>query len=286
MTTNSPQADIIKSGLVKDAFFEMYPNVGIRGIYCQMTGKRIGLHDWDEINALIDSIPGDPESISDDIAMRIFASMRPSLHWNKLRADSLEVMRKTRPVETLAYLLNRLYTPLSRDHDTLAVNHDRIRVYARCAEWGVCESSATLMYYLLEIDARLGLHVEWPTFTLTDVLTQPWPILLEMAQAWHARRLKAYADLIKKQEQNTKFWRSGNALARPAFFSAWMESQPVSPNQQRLADKKAESDFFGGILFELMGKPNLDGEQTAPVPEPAKVVMPRTQMPKRFGKAA
>src|SRR4051812_22122998 len=150
-------------GLVLEAFASAY-GFDPHGIYCQVTGKRIGLTDEGELRALVGSIPGDPDSVIDDLAVRIFASMRPSLRWNKMRIDSLETMRKQVPTETLAYLLNRLFAPLDQIKLPIDVKlgdyHNRIRIFNLLTEWGEHDSLNLVTHMLLEIDAKMNLSRE------------------------------------------------------------------------------------------------------------------------------
>lgn len=256
-------------------------------VYCSITGKPIGRTD--EFCDLIDSLRGDASDVADDIAVRIFASMRPSLFWNKMREDSLETLRKSRPTETLAYLLNRLFAP-KRGADMLAVNHDRIRLWQKLEEWGVNDSTNTLTYYLLEIDAKLNLSELSAPFTVEDFLTRfdTMPLLLEKVQAWYLAQLDEYSRLLKRNELNTRWWRSGHALAKPAFFAAWQESTPPSPTAMKATAKREEKDFFAGLLFGILKDTPVDpmaviteAQQEAAKPKPIRV--PVTKMPMTFG---
>jgi hypothetical protein len=252
------------------------------GIYCQVTGKRVGITDISEMRELIDSLPGDPDAVADDIAVRIFASMRPSLFWNKMRESTLEEMRVSRPTELLAYLLNRLFAP-ERGGNLLAIHHDRIRLWQRLEEWGVNDSTNTILYYMLEVDAKLSLSSLSAPFTVEDFLTrfESMPLLLERIQAWYVIQLDSYAKLIKRNELNTRWWRSGNALAKGAFFAAWQEVKPPTQKEIKLASKKADHDFFGGLLMGILGESPTKAEEEAVKPQPIR--LPVTKMPMMFG---
>lgn len=253
------------------------------GQFCQVTGKRIG--NSLEVQELIESMLErnvEPEDIADDIAVRIFASMRPSLFWNKMREDSLEEMRKSRPLEVLAYLLNRLFAP-ERNANLLAIHHDRIRLWQRLEEWGMNDSTNTILYYMLEVDAKLNLASLSAPFTVEDFLTrfESMPLLLERIQAWYAIQLDSYAKLLKRNELNTRWWRSGNALAKGAFGAAWMEQKPPSQKQIKENAKKEDRNFFGGILMGILGESLNPAEAEAVTPIPIKI--PVTKMPMQFG---
>jgi hypothetical protein len=269
----------IRHGTIAHVFIEEY-GFDPFGIYCQITGKRIGANH--ELEDLMESLPGDPDMVANDIAVRIFASMRPSLFWNKMREDSLETLRRTRPMEVLAYLLNRLFTP-ERGADLLAVHHDRIRLWQRLEEWGMNDSTNTILYYMLEIDAKLSLASLQAPFTAEDFLTrfESMPLLLERIQAWYAIQLDSYAKLLKRNELNTRWWRSGNALAKGAFGAAWMEQKPPTQKEIKESAKKEDRLFFGGILMGILGESATAEEVEAVTPTPIKI--PVTKMPARFG---
>jgi hypothetical protein len=282
MTTVSKiQSELERQGAVIDTFKAEY-GFDINGMFCQVTGKRVGTMDSAELVDLIESLPGDPDSVADDIAVRIFASMRPSLFWNKMREDSLEEMRKTRPIEVLAYLLNRLFTP-ERNANMLAVHHDRIRLWQRLEEWGMNDSTNTILYYMLEIDAKLSLASLSAPFTVEDFLTKfsGFDALLEMVQNWYKLQLDSYAKLLKRNELNTRWWRSGNALTKGAFFAAWQEAKPPTQKEAKDATKKAEREFFGGLLMGILGESATEAEEAAVKPEPIR--LPVTKMPMKFG---
>lgn len=264
-------------------FAESYPGIDCYGIYCQVTGKFIGTNH--EVDDFFRAQPkdSDPESVADDLAIRIFASMRPSIIWNKMRAESLNELRKDRPVEVLAYLVNRAFNPLKSSGDYIVTMHDRIRSFIACGQL-TDEVRDRLLYLLLEIDSKNGLNTVFPPFHIDKFLFDSSDDILTAFTAWHESCMKEFAKFERAREQETRWWRSGNALAKPAFFSAFMESKPVTEAAIKRAAKKEESDFFADILNEVMGKPKLDGTKQAPVPEVKRVVLPSTKMPALFSK--
>jgi hypothetical protein len=277
-----------RSTLIALSFVEEY-GFSPLGIFCQMTGKQIGTTSDEEFESLIDSFhTGDhDDGIVDDIALRIFASMRPSLQWNKMREDSLDKMRKRVPVDTLAYLLNRLFAPrntLKMGVDQmLGLHHDRIRLHKRLSEWGMNDTTNSILYLLLEIDAKLNLNSESAPFTARDFLDdfKGFALLLEMVQAWHARRVTYHAKQQHEAMQQAN-WTKGNTLARPAFFNIWLESKPPTPTGLKAQAKAEERKFMLGVLAEVLGTQATEGEQEAATPQP-KPVLPSTKMPTRFG---
>jgi hypothetical protein len=248
-----------RSTLIAIAFVEEY-GFSPLGMFCQMTGKQIGTTTDEEFESLIDSFkPGDDDdSIIDDIATRIFASMRPSLHWNKMREDSLDKMRRRAPVDTLAYLLNRLFAPRNTlkigVDQMLGLHHDRIRLHKRLSEWGMNDTTNSILYLLLEVDAKLNLNSESAPFTARDFLDdfKGFALLLEMVQAWHARRVASTQSNSMSAMQQAN-WTKGNTLARPAFFNIWLRSKPPTPSGIKAAAKAEERKFMLGVLAEVLG---------------------------------
>lgn len=261
------------------------------GIYCQLTGKRIGSTPMEEFESVVNLVGCDSaDEIADDIAIRVLASMRPSLKWNKFRAESMTQLRKSDPTEMLAFLLNRLFAPLN--HRKIGIDNllgtyaDRIRGFQLLNEWGVTDATNTLLYMLLEVDAKWNLDTESAPFTAYDFFFDA-PTMehrVEMVQAWYANRMIAWEKRLKAEEQMTKWYRFGNALAQPAFRDAFMESKPLSPTAIKKAEKDAEKQMFGDLLFEIMGEPNLAGEtKRVAAPKPAPTFVPIRKMPTKFG---
>lgn len=261
------------------------------GIYCSATGKRVGSTHIEELESLINLIGGeDSEQIVDDIAMRLLASMRPSMKWNKFRAESLAEMRRTDPIETLAYLINRMFAPQNRLKigvtQMMVFWENRIRAFDVIKSWGVNDSTNTLTYMLLELDAKWNLDTEQPPFSwIAFFVDAPdMDARIEMVQHWYADRMIEWEKRLRLEETMTKWFRHGSALAKPAFRDAFMESKPLSATGIKAAEKQAEKEMFGNLLFEIMGSPTLDGEATRPIaPTPKPTFVPIRKMPKQFG---
>jgi hypothetical protein len=271
---------------VQIALNAQYPLLRIDGIYCSITGFQIGTSDeiGNVLDWLIESNPdADSEELADDIALRIFASMRPSLRWNKMRAESLNDLRKAQPGQTLAYLLNRAFTPISGGNP-IALAYDRIRVGHVCNSSVARQTDESLMLMLLEIDAKQGLNAVYPTFRVDDFVSPDIDAFMQMLSAWHESVTAEHDRFLKRQEMETRWWRSGNALAKPAFFSAWIESKPPTQSAIKAAEKKAESDFFADLFNEVLGKPTLAGVEQQPFVPTPKPAVPSTKMPSLFAK--
>jgi hypothetical protein len=278
---------------ILDAFHAQY-GFDPYGIYCQATGKKVGALFLEEFDSLLNLIRGegeaDAEQIADDLAMRFLASMRPSMKWNKFRAESLAELRKSDPVETLAYLIGRMFAPRNRltVGITVMMNYleQRIRAFPIITEWGQTDSTNTLMYMLLEIDAKWNLDTESPPFNWQAFFIDApdMDARIAMVQDWYADRMIAWEKRLKAEEQMTKWFRNGHALAQPAFRDIYMESRPLSATAIKKSEKKAESDMMANLLFEIMGSPTLDGEMQGELAEtPKPTFVPIRKTPARFG---
>ena len=262
------------------------------GIYCQVTGKRIGTIDSSEIALLLTVVSeaddGDVEAIADDLAIRTLASMRPGIRWNKMRSETLQQLRVVDPIGTCAYLVNRLFAPLNHRKIgvdmLLGVYADRIRGYQLLEQWGQTDATNTILYMLLELDAKWNLDTESPPFSAYDFFFD-CPTMdhrLELLQAWYERRVAAYDKKVKADELQSRWMRSGNILAKPAFLDVYMESKPLSKTAAKKAEKKEEMDFFQGLLSEIrMGRVESEEQAEAVAPKPKFV--PIRKMPLSFG---
>lgn len=272
------KADNLRAYNVLTQFEETF-GFNPEGIFCLVTGKQIGRTESDELIALIDSLSGDTEEIVDDLAMRLFASMRPSMRWNKMRTDSLDDMRKIAPHETLAYLLNRLLMPVDNRYDYLVAHGERIKLFSALSKLPASDTLNQAIHLLLEIDARLGLKALTATFTCDSLIAKltSWDSLVAFLTPWHTQCLAKYEKQLSESAYMT-----ANPLAKTAFFRSFMESKPVSPAMQRKAERSAESRFFESIFEELVG------ESTKAIPkshvpavkvEPAAATLASTKMP-------
>lgn len=283
----------MKHSLIVDHFVSQY-GFNPRGIYCAVTGKMVGMTLNEEFVSLVESLSvegeADAEQIADDIAIRIFSSMRPSMRWNSFKSDGIKTHREKHPVETLAYLVNRMFAPIGWRkmglNERLASNADKIRAYSIIESWGVNDATNTLLYMLLEIDAKWSLDTESAPFSwMAFFLNAPdMDARVSMLQSWYATRMEAWAKRVKAEEMQVKWTRHGNAVSKPAFQAAFMENRPLSVTAIKQAEKVAEKTMWGDLLFEIMGKPTLEGEQTlSSVPSASPTFVPIRKNPMRFG---
>lgn len=255
-------------------------------LYCLHTGKPIGIILFEEFESTVAEIAincTDLESIADDLAMRILASMRPSLKWNKLRDSTLPEMRVNQPVETLAYLLNKLMTP-SRDDNTqdfFQVHRTRILTYQQVSRL-TKEQVDEMTHLLLEIEAKLNLEKEVSPLTIDAPPKESWfTLTMSLLRPWHAKRVAFHA----KAEADAQ-WFAANPGARKAFYASWMERAPPSETAVKKAEKQREVNYMSSMLDALL---NPGSQNIKPVSQrvepaaPAPAVLASTKMPTRFG---
>lgn len=266
------------------AFESQYPGVNPSGVYCLFTGKLIGASY--ELNDFIDSYPDtDPEELADDYALRLFAAMRPSVRWNKLRAETIDEMRKTHPVETLAYLLNRLFTPLNWRGDVFALHHDRIRLYAELERIHTVhrEQFDSMLYQLIDLDGMHGVHRLEPTFACEDFLDRFESIekLVATITAFYEKQTEAYYALLQAQSTQARWIANGSAPSRVARVKQFIESKPPSKTALAREAKAAQATFMSSLLDAILNESPDTPVADIPVAKPAPVVK-RTASPTRM----
>jgi hypothetical protein len=280
-------------------------NLDCESVFCSITGKPIGCIFEEELEALCASLDSDISVAAEDLVLRSLASMRPSMRWNRMRTDTLDSMRVAAPVETMAYLLNRLFTPLKEDkgYDWKQLHLDRIHLFAAldCAwfdntptnpsaeveadvKWHQTFDSVMLM--LLEIEAKMGLLTLRAPFKCSALLESP--NLLEnlhfLLKPWHEKRIEEYC----KAELEAKFFAS-NPGAKRAFAKQWFETAPKSEATVKREAKQKDLNVFASILDELLGDNHKPASQRLNPDEVAELVKPSAstklsaKMPTRFG---
>lgn len=262
------------------------------GIYCSVTGKMFGSLHNDEYREVV-------ETCNDlaDLEQRILASMRPSMKWNRLaRLESLDEMRKSHPVETMAYLLNRLFLPAKdskQSADWRTINRNRILLFAHLESHHQLASTAEVrnsawdmnLLMLLELESKLSLITEIPSFHCSDLLSVKSEDVMIQLQLlltpFHARRIAFHT----QAESDAKFFAS-NPGARKAFYQQWMEVDPT-PAQIVKQEKQKNVNLFDAIFQELAGnashKPSAQRVQDVELTQAKDVIRPSTKMPMIFG---
>lgn len=288
------------------AFFESYDvaslrakvleieGIDIQGVYCLATGKRMGLFDESEILAAIDEIgTDDEESLIDDLLVRVVASMRPSPAMNMPNRATIREMASTRPVDAIAYLINRLNG--HRDLLTKRSEHsfqpliDRIATHVKWTALHAAGVDLTpWIHWLLELDAKMNLHdIQAPGYgehkqpLLTQVTVENQAELLAAFEAWVFERLKEYDKRDKEMLAQAR-WIRGNTFARQAYVRSWLENPEVARRKDEHKAKKKKAgrpatnpkkqklnEETNQFLYLLEGI--LDGTiETAPKTQPKK----------------
>lgn len=219
--------------------------------YCEVTGKPIGEMLDEEYDSIILSLGNDFESAIDDFALRALASMRPSLKWNVTRDTTLSEMVKSDPLETMAYLLNRLFTERKEKEQWMRTRTNRIILweklaFANCTMTlegeGRNEAFDSLMIMLLEIEAKLNLLSESVPFNISDIFNADPATLFETLVAkltkWHTIRIKDHA----RAEADARFFAS-NPGAKRAYFESWFAKEPTKAEAKRQAKDKKEGEL-------------------------------------------
>jgi hypothetical protein len=268
------------------------------GIYCEVTGKLIGIIEADEFQGVTELLAGLPhETAMSDLRLKVLASMRPSMKWIKMRDDSLDVMRKQYPVETMAYLLNRLFDPAKSVMKPMGwdtIREDRIYLHAWLHQFykqmtHVPGSAWEQVFVrLIELHAKFDLKNEIAPFTCEDLLSLSMDSfmvdMLALLTPWHRRRVKDYEDRLDRAELVRT-----NPMARRAFLNTWAEQSPPSHEKVKRDAKQKEANVLDALLAEIMGEPSqVKGQtQSPPTASPgaptARSSAPSSKMPSRFG---
>lgn len=266
--------------------FQSTYEIDPEGIYCLLTGKRIGTSDIDELIELIESFSDDdPEGRADDLAMRLFGSMRPSMRWNKMRSESLETLRKSNPLETLSYLLNRLFSSHINRGEGFVVEHgERIKTFQHISAHfnSADEDFDSVMLMLLEIDSKQNLLHQQSPFICRKFLSECKSIAT--LSAW---LLPFYEKIISRHEalQAEARFVQANPLAKSAYLRTFLESKPISRTASQKSAKQAERQFFSDLFDSLNGTSQSEilNEQVAKLMDKPKSAIPSVRMPMRFG---
>lgn len=246
-------------------------------VYCLQTGRPIGRFDDQIMIEIFDEIPDAPdndEEIMDDLLTRTLCSMRPSPGWNNLDRQSLNLYARTRPAETLSYLLIRLYEPtngLKVDFNRrLGLYHRRIQIY-KMVEALATQSEIDLsdwLYMLVEIDAMYNLNslpvpgndilltlaaLESERESKPETKSEAFEEFLSAWRKWH----KGYYDSYEKRQKQAirqDQWLKGNPLASSARLTMFMAAKPKS-EATIIRESKAKLDNeMTNLLRSIMNK--------------------------------
>lgn len=235
-------------------------HIDFGAVYCLHTGKVIGEYSDDELDfAIQEEMTDDDEELFDALIVRCVASMRPSPALNKPDMQTLRQLCLNRPVDAMAYLVNRLYGNkyllVNRGEDTFAPLHFRIRTHRSLtllADVGF--DFNPWLHWLLDLDSKLNLHEMSPPLFGFDEKTQAWAInahglnlievmtlcfdksqdaqLLACFESWVFDELEAQNKLEHDATVQAQ-WSRGNTMSKVAFVRSWIENP-------QFASKKAE----------------------------------------------
>lgn len=266
-------------------------------VYCTMTGKPFATLSAEEFQFTIDEILAtndecDEDTAIDELLTRTVSTMRPSPSWNIQDESMLQRYIKTRPGEVMAYCLNRLYEPAGSLKISFSLRlhnyHQRILRWQLINELTqtMTDMSAWL-YMLIEIDAKYNLttlpipHDTLPLpFSIMD-MDGGFDAFMEEWKKWYFPLKDSYEKRLR-EELRADRWLKGNTLAKGAFFTLFMDSQPPTKSAIEKAKKKEESDFFSQVWSDVMRDQAEKGKDSATVRAEIKAVG-TTKAPRRFG---
>lgn len=235
-----------------------------RLMYCSVTGKAIGTLNHESWNDLLLEVRNlDDDEAADDLMIRTLMSARPSPAWSSITPEGLKAYIKSRPVELLAYLLNRLYDRGARlqltQDQRITKYHDRITTYFHAKRF-VSEGMDCDWWLsaLLEVDAKLDLRkIELPANELVlthsashNINAAEWRTMWE---AWLEKHLTRYEESVKRAAKEAKFFaQNGNRLTYAAFFTTWMERKPASKGEEKRREKAKTESFVENLLDSIL----------------------------------
>lgn len=268
--------------------------IKLDGLYCLHTGKLIGHFCLDELTFAIDEeSDSDLESMVDSLAVRVVASMRPSPALNKPDMHTIKQLVSNRPVDALAYLVNRLYGNqfllTKRSEDSFAPLFGRIKAHQKLTAASHAGVDLTpWIHWLLELDSKVNLHtLTPPTFERSrkgnliatktgESLMDLWGIesnadLYSVFCDWVFSRLDDVNQLEIEAKAQAAWSRSSNAMTKTAYVASWLENPQFArrkeaaihnkkaraaqgrPKSAKSLKKQAQVDAANQLLAELMG---------------------------------
>lgn len=276
-------------------------SLSLFGVYCLHTGKQIGDFSRDVIlDAMYEESADDTddESLVDALMVRVIASMRPSPALNKPDRLTLANIALKRPVDCLAFLVNRLVG----NRDLLTRRNGETSLSAMIARIGVHKQWTGLAaegvdlsgwtHWLLELDAKMNLHDLTPPMIkvgefhvpiFSQVTKDNAAELLKLFESWTFDKLEDF-DKRDSQALRQAHWARGNSFTREAYKESWFNNsnvvqrkaehenakkpktrgRPVSP---KTAEKNAKVNQFLGLLDAILAG---DTTVTQPTIAPAK----------------
>jgi len=304
-------ADEDRAILEEVTLFALDEGINIAGLYCLHTGKMIGEFYTDELLCALrdESMHDDSiEVLADAMIVRCVASMRPSPAFNKPDYYTLKQISTQRPVDCIAYLINRLNGNrdllVKRDgQNSLSPLIGRIATHR---QWSALHAAGLdltpWIHWLLELDSKMNLHDQTPPLVKIAPLHKPLfdmvtlenaAELLAVFEKWTFDRLAAYDKRDADMSREAR-WMRGNAMTRNAYVNSWL-SNPELTAKKELARKpkkadsakagrpvsektKARRDDFASMLALL------ESTLADPAPTPTPAAAPAVVRAKPFGK--
>ena len=223
--------------------------------YCLMTGAPIGTTDESESFFAVSNLPSD--QLIDDLSVRLLASMRPSIHWNLMREESFDVMRQSQPVQTFAYLLNRLLAPEGFAsipmEQRLNLQRDRIQTFQRLRKLHESEPDAftKCLHMLIEADSKFAFDKVACPFNLEQMLENPVAVIGD----FYANQCKKYDEQMKRDKAQARWIKYGNPVVKESARKIEIAKRPVGKARQQRIAKKQDLDFFESLFDEITRKP-------------------------------
>ena len=223
--------------------------------YCLVTGAPIGTNTEAESFFYLSDLESD--DLIDDLSVRLLASMRPSIHWNLMREESFDVMRQRQPVQTFAYLFNRLIAPegfatIPMDR-RLGLQRERIQTFQRLRKWHDSEPASFIkcLHMLIEADSKFGFDKVACPFNADDMFANP----VEVVGDFFANQCKKYDEQIKRDEAQARWIKYGNPIVKESARKIEVAKRPPSKTAKKRVEKKKEADFFESLFDEITRKP-------------------------------
>jgi len=257
--------------------------------YCQVTGQPIGYLTQDVIDELFVSIPEtDEDDIKSEILTRTLMSCRTSPAWLLLRRDTLDKIRLSQPNKLLAYLMNRLCSPIDNNKLHMTLEHRTQLMASRIKMWGLLQSIQInevqlnkLLLILLELDARwnldrLAMPRNIPHILATQSFEGVANILVFLSEWLEAKIQKEIADQKHLAESDRSFVR-GNSAVKVAYLQEVIRQTPPGEARQKIIAKEHNrirlTDMIDEIEKELTRIP-ANGKVSAAISQARTPVKP------------
>jgi hypothetical protein len=258
-------------------------NIDPLGIYCSVTGKMLGYMLNDEVYTFLDSRTDiDLEQLADDWAMRLIASMRPSPNWNVMREETLDQMARSHPVETFAYLFNRLTS--TPDHHAIPLSQRTTQMLARIANYETIKAAHDsegfdkMLQMLLEVDAVRDLAKQEIPFESIDWRNAGFEERTRLITEWYQRECREYIKRRDESAAQARWEKHGNPVASRAaakkamLLKIELDGSMIRRGQktkQKQAEKNKQDAFFAGLFDAIQSGKSVVETPDKPSAKPA-----------------